>query len=1047
MMPRLAVNALLVAAVAALFAADEQEQSRVRTQFLEAATSVARAEEASRLRAEALRDIALEYARIGQRDTAEALLKEARTAAEDSTWAQIFLPQVCQAACNIGLVQFAHETAMLIEAELPRAKALVAIASSQAARGETQQASDTLREALRATLRIDHDYQRASTLESLAEACEGLQKADAVESLLAEAISAAKSIDKLYRNGALQNLANSAWRCGRYDLAADACAAIDDGALRATTLINLMDSQSERADGIQKMLDAARKAISETPKTERAQLFARAGLAAARANLTDRAKGLLAEAARFLPAATDSVRADQARVTLIEAYLRLDMTDAAVALLPAIEFEPSQLRARAALTRHFIQAGQFDRAVALATEIPGPFNASALLVSVAEECSAARQYDKARQLVSSIKTEPHHFNAVSAVAQKAAANGKIDFAVEMADSLKDAEQREIALNAAVSKYLEAAQEEDTGRRAATAEQIAERMAPQNRAGVFVKLVRLYRNIGQDADMARVVKKLNALPDLRSLPGNKAELAQMMHEIGNDRAAREFFEQAIASARQIGCAGCRTQTLSRIREQMVQCGYVDMVIDDIRSLPPGPDKVRSLSSIAVKEAQAGRRDSARQLLDEAMEILHSLSGTRNIVGLLTAMGEAYEQSGFAWTDNEERILASLTQSVTETSLPQQPGEGHGAIYLVYFELPGCPTCKAVAQMLDDMKQNMPGLTVRHMDILTTEGAELNKSLCIKMKIPERNHSTAPAVFSSDQGLVGDEINPTTLRRLAEKARGREAPWEIDAASRMRGHEGIKMYADTLTPFVVLMAGLADGFNPCVFAVIIFFITYMAYVGKNRREIALAGTIYTAAVFLTYLTIGVTAGLFLRRQMPTLDSARTVIYLIMGGLLLAAAALSVADAIHCMRGRTDKVTLKLPEGFKNKIRLLVTKQTRQGLTAAGALGLGVVVTLIELPCTGQVYVPIIWYLSQKPMAGFVWLLLYNICFILPLVVIFLLILFGATSQQIAAAFQRHMAKTKLALAFVFFLLAVVLLAEALLPAYSLSTLIAAVTRSSL
>ena len=117
-------------------------------------------------------------------------------------------------------------------------------------------------------------------------------------------------------------------------------------------------------------------------------------------------------------------------------------------------------------------------------------------------------------------------------------------------------------------------------------------------------------------------------------------------------------------------------------------------------------------------------------------------------------------------------------------------------------------------------------------------------------------------------------------------------------------------------------------------------------------------------------------------------------------------------------------KLPDSLRKRIRLTMTRRTREGLTIAGAVSLGTLVALLEFPCTGQVYGPIIWHIAREPAGALGWLLLYNLFFILPLVVVFLCILFGLRSGQLTAFFQRHLATVKFALAGLFLLLAVTL-----------------------
>jgi hypothetical protein len=83
-------------------------------------------------------------------------------------------------------------------------------------------------------------------------------------------------------------------------------------------------------------------------------------------------------------------------------------------------------------------------------------------------------------------------------------------------------------------------------------------------------------------------------------------------------------------------------------------------------------------------------------------------------------------------------------------------------------------------------------------------------------------------------------------------------------------------------------------------------------------------------------------------------------------------------------------------------------------------GFVVSLIELACTGQVYVPtIVYVLSQPELAGqaFFYLVLYCLMFVVPLIVVFALAYFGTTSEQLGVFVNRHTAAIKLATGAVF------------------------------
>ncbi len=346
-------------------------------------------------------------------------------------------------------------------------------------------------------------------------------------------------------------------------------------------------------------------------------------------------------------------------------------------------------------------------------------------------------------------------------------------------------------------------------------------------------------------------------------------------------------------------------------------------------------------------------------------------------------------------------------------------------LLYFYRAGCDDCARVNKLLQKFESSDPHLQIIKMNIMDPGAASLNEGLCTDLKLPPAEHGVAPSLFGASRALIDTEITSHSLLELIHASRGKTPPWADARLLRRRGKKSMKRRYDKLTPVMVVGAGLADGINPCAFAVIIFFLTYMTYVGKTRKEIVLAGLLYTAAVFLTYLAIGV--GLHQIVSLDTLATTwfRRVAYIILIGLLLLASALSIRDALTCRRGNTDNVRLKLPDSIKRRIRLHITRHTRRGITILGALSLGVLVALLEFPCTGQIYIPIITYLSVRPAGAFGWLLLYNFCFILPLIIVFLCVLGGTSSDTIKKLFQRHLAKSKFAMAGVFFTMALILM----------------------
>ena len=72
----------------------------------------------------------------------------------------------------------------------------------------------------------------------------------------------------------------------------------------------------------------------------------------------------------------------------------------------------------------------------------------------------------------------------------------------------------------------------------------------------------------------------------------------------------------------------------------------------------------------------------------------------------------------------------------------------------------------------------------------------------------------------------------------------------------------------------------------------------------------------------------------------------------------------------------------------------------LTAGGSIFLGIFVAAVELPCTGGPYLAITTALAKIGLSWKVfWLLvIYNIIFVMPLIVILLLVYFGVDANKI-------------------------------------------------
>jgi cytochrome c-type biogenesis protein len=196
---------------------------------------------------------------------------------------------------------------------------------------------------------------------------------------------------------------------------------------------------------------------------------------------------------------------------------------------------------------------------------------------------------------------------------------------------------------------------------------------------------------------------------------------------------------------------------------------------------------------------------------------------------------------------------------------------------------------------------------------------------------------------------------------------------------------------LTVPVVLGAGLADGLNPCAFALLVLFATYtLTMVGRvtsegsptldARRQVLGAGAVYVGAVWLTYLVIGL--GLLSFLGWLGEDHLVTRIAVV---IALAMAVWMIKDVLLPGVGPS----LGAPAGTHG---LLQRAMERGGLGAM--LLAGVLVGICTVPCSGAIYINIVAILNASGggATGLALLALYNVAFITPLV-----LLLGAVSDR--------------------------------------------------
>jgi cytochrome c biogenesis protein CcdA len=205
----------------------------------------------------------------------------------------------------------------------------------------------------------------------------------------------------------------------------------------------------------------------------------------------------------------------------------------------------------------------------------------------------------------------------------------------------------------------------------------------------------------------------------------------------------------------------------------------------------------------------------------------------------------------------------------------------------------------------------------------------------------------------------------------------------------------MFGENLTLGIVIIAALIDSVNPCVFGVLIFLIAFMTRVFKDPKKMLLAGLLYTAVVYITYLLIG----FGILKAALSIDFA-TGFYWIAALIAIGAGLFEIKDYFWYGKGFSLQMIPGAAERIKKYVNKIEAMQGRNPLilfltTAA----LGVFVVMVELPCTGAPYLAILGLMAKGEYASAVpFIVIYNLVFILPLLAVIFLAYLGTSSEKL-------------------------------------------------
>jgi len=290
-----------------------------------------------------------------------------------------------------------------------------------------------------------------------------------------------------------------------------------------------------------------------------------------------------------------------------------------------------------------------------------------------------------------------------------------------------------------------------------------------------------------------------------------------------------------------------------------------------------------------------------------------------------------------------------------------------IYFFYGN--GCPHCSAVEQYFED-KGLFNKYPIEKKEIyFNRENAVLFNSVMDDQNIP-KDARGVPAVVFGNEVLVGDKpiIDGFISKADAYLHQTKEKTDSNPTPETIKNNE-----SKDLTILAVIAGALVDAINPCEFAVLIILMTTILASGKAKKAL-LAGLSFSASIFISYFLMGL--GLY---SALGVGNVAQVFYKIVGWLAIILGLFNLKDYFWYGKG----FLMEVPLSWRPKLKSLIHSVT----SPAGAFSIGFLVSLFLLPCTSGPYIVILGMLAKKVqlIQTIFYLLLYNLIFISPMIVI--------------------------------------------------------------
>jgi hypothetical protein len=332
-----------------------------------------------------------------------------------------------------------------------------------------------------------------------------------------------------------------------------------------------------------------------------------------------------------------------------------------------------------------------------------------------------------------------------------------------------------------------------------------------------------------------------------------------------------------------------------------------------------------------------------------------------------------------------IILSILILITKFSVFAEE-ESTKNIDILFFNIQSCSSCHEVEEHMSELEETYPEMNVISYDIAILKNNELFLYYNEKYDVDVNYQMLVPMIFIKDKYFEGKEDILDNLENTITDDNTNETfvmtPEELEAENSSDETNDNKE-SNHIKFFSFMLAALINGLNPCSLSMFLFLFTVISLKNGNILKITLS---FSLAKFIMYFLLGVL--IYFSVVQLNLLWINYVIKVFAIVLILFLIIMNINDYLNARKGNLKGVKLQLPKKlrkFNHKIiKTLSTVMDSKTIILTSFL-IGIIISIGEFMCTGQIYMVSIFSVGDIQLNIFLYFLIYDLIFVLPILVI--------------------------------------------------------------